>query len=251
LTGGLAHYPSLAGRVVFITGGAMGIGAALVRAFHGQRARVAFVDVAAAEGEALSMDLDGTWFRRVDVTDVDALETSIAQAAEALGPITVLVNNVANDARHTPEATDAAAWRARLAVNLDPTFLAARAVKPAMAAAGGGSIINFSSITAFLGPEDLPAYVAAKGAINALTKSLARAWGADAIRVNAIAPGWVETERQRALWLNPDAEADWNRQAALHRLIQPEEVASLALFLAADDSSAITGQTILIDAGRA
>jgi NAD(P)-dependent dehydrogenase (short-subunit alcohol dehydrogenase family) len=247
----LASYPSHAGRGVFITGGATGIGAALVRAFSGQGARVAFVDIADRAGEALAAELAGGWFRPVDVTEAAALETAIAEAAAEVGPITVLVNNVANDTRHTPEETDAAAWRARLAVNLDPTFLAARAVRPGMAAAGGGSIINFSSITAFLGPEDLPAYVAAKGAVIALTKSLARAWGGDAIRVNAIAPGWVETERQRTLWLNPDAEAAWNREAALHRLIQPEEVASLALFLASDDSAAITGQTILIDAGRA
>ena len=250
MSGGFAAYPSLNGAVVFITGGAMGIGAALVRAFHGQGARVAFVDVAAAAGEALAADLPGAWFRQVDVTDVAALEGAIDAAAAALGPVTVLVNNVANDTRHTPEDTDAAAWRAHLAVNLDPTFLAARAVRAGMAAAGGGSIINFSSITAFLGPADLPAYVAAKGAVNALTRSLARAWGGEAIRVNAIAPGWVETERQRALWLSPDAEADWNREAALHRLVQPQEVARLALFLAADDSAAITGQTLLIDAGR-
>ncbi len=244
------HYPSLKDRVVFITGGAMGIGAALVRAFHGQGGRVAFIDRAAAAGEALAAELGGVWFKPVDVTDVAALEGAIAGAAEDLGPIAVLVNNVANDTRHRPEDTDAAAWRAHLAVNLDPTFLAARAVHTGMKAAGGGAIVNFSSITAFLGPGDLPAYVAAKGAVNALTRSLARAWGRDGIRVNAIAPGWVETERQRELWLTPEAEAAWNREAALHRLIQPEEVARLALFLAAADSGAITGQTLLIDAGR-
>ena len=250
MSAGFASYPSLAGRVVFITGGAMGIGAALVRGFHAQGARVAFVDLDATRGEALAGELAGAWFRRVDVTDTTSLDEAIVAAADALGPITVLVNNVANDQRHRPEDTDAEAWRARLAVNLDPTFLAARTVKAGMAAAGGGAIVNFSSITAYLGPHDLPAYVAAKGAVIALTKSLARAWGRENIRVNAIAPGWVETERQRELWLTPAAEADWNRQAALHRLIQPEEVANLALFLAAEDSAAITGQTILIDAGR-
>jgi len=250
VSGSFATYPSLAGRTVFVTGGATGIGAALARGFHAQGSRVAFIDSAAEAGEMLAAELTGAWFLRVDVTHPAALEASIAGAAAALGPITVLVNNVANDTRHTPEETDAAAWRAGLAVNLDPTFLAARAVKNGMAQAGGGSIVNFSSITAFLGPEDLPGYVAAKGAVIALTRSLARAWGRHGIRVNAIAPGWVETERQRALWLDPEAEADWNRQAALHRLIQPEEVANLTLFLAADDSAAITGQTILIDAGR-
>lgn len=250
MTSRFASYPSLKGRAVFITGGAAGIGAALVRAFHAQGAKVAFVDIAEAAGEALADEADGAWFRAVDVTDAAALEAAIAAAEAAVGPITVLVNNVANDTRHPAADTDAAAWRANLAVNLDPTFLAARAVRPAMVAAGGGSIINFSSINAILGPADMAAYVAAKGAVNALTKSLAREWGADRIRVNAIAPGWVATERQLALWLTPQAEADWRKQTALQRRIEPEDVARLALFLASADSAMITGQVLVIDGGR-
>lgn len=247
---GFARYPSLAGRVVFITGGATGIGAALVEAFHDQGAKVAFADLNAAATAALATRLPGVWAGVGDLSDPAKLEQAIAMAGEALGPITILINNVANDTRHSPEATDAAVWRASLAVNLDPVFVAARAVQPGMAAAGGGAIVNFSSITALLGPPDLPAYVAAKGAILALTKSLANAWGGHNIRVNAITPGWIVTERQLALWLTPEAEAAWMAQTALQTRILPEDVARLALFLAADDSRAITGQNHVIDGGR-
>jgi NAD(P)-dependent dehydrogenase (short-subunit alcohol dehydrogenase family) len=248
--GPFARYPSLAGRVVFITGGAAGIGAALVGAFHGQGAKVGFVDRDEASGRALAARLTGVWFETVDVRDAVALTASIHATEAALGPIRVLINNVADDTRHATLHTDAAAWRERLAVNLDPTFLAATAAQPEMAAAGGGSIINLASINALLGPADMAAYVAAKSAILGLTKALAREWGARNIRVNAISPGWVVTERQLALWLTPRAEADWARQTALPGRILPDDVARLALFLAADDSAMITGQNHVIDAGR-
>lgn len=245
-----ATYPSLKDRVVFVTGGASGIGAAFVEAFHGQGARVAFVDLSQAEGQALSGRLSGTWFRTCDVTDAEAPRQAIADAAQALGPITILINNVANDTRHKAEDLTPEAWRKALAVNLDPTFIAATAVYPMMRNAGGGAIINLSSINALLGPPDLAAYVAAKGAINAMTKTLAREWGADKVRVNAISPGWVVTERQLKLWLTPEAEAEWMKQVALQTRIQPEDVARLALFLASDDSAMITGQNHVIDGGR-
>lgn len=245
-----AVYPSLSGKPVLITGGASGIGAALVEAFHAQGSRVAFIDRDARAGETLASQLAGSWFAPCDVTDDAALTAAIAAAAEALGPIRVLVNNVANDARHVAASTDAQAWRAHLAVNLDPTFLAARAVQPGMRDAGGGVILNLSSINALLGPAGMPAYVAAKGAVNALTKALAREWGPDNIRVNAISPGWVVTERQLALWLTPEAEAAWMDQVALKSRILPADIADLALFLASDQARMITGQNHVIDGGR-
>ncbi len=248
--GPFARYPSLAGRAVFITGGASGIGAALVEAFHDQGARVAFIDRDQVAGAALAARLPGAWFETVDVRDADALTASVVAAAGAVGPIRVLINNVADDTRHVALDTGAAAWRDRLAVNLDPAFLASRAVQPGMVAAGGGSIINLASINALLGPPDMAAYVAAKAAILGLTKALAREWGAAGIRVNAISPGWVVTERQLALWLTPQAEADWAKLTALPGRILPDDVARLALFLAADDSAMITGQNLVIDAGR-
>ena len=245
-----ATYPSLNHRAVFVTGGASGIGASFVRAFQAQGADVAFVDLQATSGEALADELAGPWFRCCDVTDPQALQAAIRDAAAALGPITILINNVANDARQAAAAMTPEDWRASLAVNLDPAFIAAVAVRPMMQAAGGGSIINVSSINALLGPAQLAAYSAAKGALNTLSKSLAREWGADNIRVNALSPGWVVTQRQLDLWLTPQAEAEWMRQVALQARIQPEDVARLALFLAADDSHMITGQNLVIDGGR-
>ena len=245
-----ARYPSLAGRGVFVTGGATGIGAALVRAFHEQDAKVAFIDRDEAAGRDLAAQLSGVRFELVDVRDAEALAASLRSAESAIGPIRVLINNVADDRRHAALEMDAAAWRDRLAVTLDPTFLVARAAQPGMAGAGGGSIINLASINALLGPANMAAYVAAKAAILGLTKALAREWGAMSIRVNAISPGWVATPRQLALWLTPEAEAEWARQVALPGRIQPEDVARLALFLAADDSAMITGQNHVIDAGR-
>lgn len=244
-----AAYPSLAGRTCFITGGASGIGASFVQEFAAQGAKVAFVDLQEDEGQALAAKVGG-WFRRCDVTDAAALQGAIAEAAQALGPITVLINNVANDTRHEAAETTPEAWRKALAVNLDPAFIAAAAVYPMMRDAGGGSIINVSSINALWGPAHMPAYVAAKGAINALSKGLAREWGPDRIRVNALSPGWVVTERQLELWLTPEAEAEWRKQVALKDRILPEDIARTALFLAADDSRMITGQNIVVDAGR-
>jgi NAD(P)-dependent dehydrogenase (short-subunit alcohol dehydrogenase family) len=245
-----ARYPSLAGRGVIITGGATGIGAALVEAFHEQGARVGFLDKDEAAGAALAARLAGAAFAACDVRDPAAMEQTLAMLGSRIGPVRVLINNVADDTRHQALATDAAAWRAALAVNLDPAFLSARALQPEMAAAGGGSIVNLSSINALLGPADMAAYVTAKAGILGLTKALAREWGPARVRVNAISPGWVVTERQLALWLTPEAEAEWARLTALPGRIEPEDVARLALFLAADDSAMITGQNFLVDAGR-
>lgn len=245
-----ASYPSLAGRVVFVTGGASGIGASFVEQFQAQGARVAFVDQQVDAGEALSARLSGSWFRPCDVTDPDALKAAIDDTAAAMGPIAVLINNVANDRRSKAAETSMMAWRASLAVNLDPVFAAATAVYSMMRDAGGGSIINVSSINALWGPAEMPAYVAAKGAINALTKSLAREWGPDRIRVNALSPGWVVTPRQLELWLTSEAEAEWSKQVALTNRLTPEDIARAALFLAADDSAMMTGQNMVVDAGR-
>ena len=245
----LATYPSLAGRRVFITGGATGIGAALVTAFAAQGAVVGHVDLAADAAAMLADRLAAApWFRALDVTDTPALQAAIADFATHAGGLDVLINNVANDSRHDPLSVDEARWRGLMAVNLDCGFFATQAAIRLMPA--GGCIINFSSINALLGPAGMPAYVAAKSAIVGLTKALARQYGPDAIRVNAILPGWVVTQRQLDLWLTPEAEAEWMSQVALKQRILPEDVANLALFLAADDSRMITGQALVIDGGR-
>jgi len=245
-----ARYPSLEGKVVFVTGGGSGIGATFVTEFHRQGARVATVSRSEDELKKVADAAPGLWWRSVDVSDVPKLQQALADAAEALGPIDVLVNNVANDTRHVAAETSVEDWRKGLAVNLDPTFVASTAVYPAMKARGRGVILNISSINALLGPPDMVTYVAAKGAMNAMTKGLAREWGPDGIRVNTISPGWIITERQLKLWLTPEAEAEWMEQVALKERIWPEDVARLALFLAADDSRMITGQNFVIDGGR-
>jgi NAD(P)-dependent dehydrogenase (short-subunit alcohol dehydrogenase family) len=236
-----------------ITGGATGIGAAMVRAFAGQGAAVGFVDLERAEGQALAAEVGGgTWFRCVDVTDTASLKGAIGEFAAKGGGLSVLVNNVANDMRHDPAATTEAMWRGSMAVNLDAAFFASQAAIALMRGPSGhgGSIINFSSINAITGPPRMPGYVAAKSALLGLTKALAREYGPEDVRVNCILPGWVVTERQLKLWLTPEAEAAWMKDVPLKRRIMPEDVARLALFLASDDSAMITGQTFTIDGGR-
>jgi NAD(P)-dependent dehydrogenase (short-subunit alcohol dehydrogenase family) len=242
-----ASYPSLKDKVVFITGGGSGIGACFVEKFHDQGSKVAFVS---RDDETNLAGRLGVWFEACDVTDVPAFQKSLADAAKALGPIDIMINNVANDTRQTTIDVDLDAWHKGLAVNLDPTFIASTAVYPAMKAKGGGVILNISSINAILGPPKLAAYVAAKGAINAMTKTLSHEWGPDNVRVNVISPGWIITQRQLDLWLTPEAEKEWMKQVSLQKRIYPKDVASLALFLASDDASMITGQNFVIDGGR-
>ena len=214
------HYPSLAGRCVFITGGATGIGAAMVEAFAMQSAKVAFVDLDSTAAQALCDKVEeqcGTrpWFQSADVTDVPALQNAIHDAVAELGPLQALINNAANDNRHSPSEVTAQSWRDCMAINLDAAFFAAQAAADIMQKQGRGSIINFSSINALLGPANMPGYVTAKAGLVGMTKALARDYGDSEIRVNAILPGWVVTDRQLQTWLTPEAEADWMKQVAL------------------------------------
>lgn len=245
-----ATYPSLAGRGIFITGGATGIGAALVRAFTAQHALVTFVDFLRAEGDDLVAELGGKpIFRCLDVTNTESLQQAITDANEHV-PLGVLINNAANDMRRAPGDMSVSQWRDCLAINLDAAFFAAQAAAPVMAANGGGSIINFSSINATLGPVNMPGYVSAKAGLLGMTKALAKDYGADFVRVNAISPGWVVTQRQLDTWLTPEEEAAWMTQVAIPQRLMPEDVANVALFLASNDSHMITGQNFTIDGGR-
>ena len=245
-----ATYPSLAGRVVFVTGGATGIGADIVAAFAHNRARVAVFDRQREAGEALVQRGDAALFVEGDVTDISALQAAIARTHVQLGPIGVLVNNAANDQRHAVADVDVAFWDASQAVNLRHPFFAAQAVHPQMKALGGGAIINLSSIAWRGGGADMAVYATAEAAVVGLTRSLARAFGPDNIRVNAIEPGAVMTERQRALWYKTQDSVDAivSRQT-IQRILLGEEIARAALFLAADDSRMITKQTLTVDAG--
>jgi len=246
-------YPSLNERVIFITGGATGIGAALVEQFCRQGSKVAFVDFDMASANILIDRLNDTlhikpWFQEVDVSDLGALKSSILAASTELGPIHTLVNNVANDNRHSPDEVSENDWRKCMAVNLDASFFAAQTAVSTMQESG--SIINFSSINALLGPSDMPGYVTAKAGLIGMSKALANDYGERNIRVNAVLPGWVVTDRQLATWLTPEAEQEWSKLVALKDRILPDDVAKLALFLSSDDSKMITGQSITIDAGR-
>ena len=246
-------YPSLADRVVFITGGATGIGAAMVRAFAANHAHVAFVDIDTDAAEVLRLELTGARhapvFLRCDLTDIAALQAAMREAAQRLGPMAVLVNNAANDERHDVDAVTAEYWDRAMAVNLRHQFFAAQAAAAQMRAQGGGSIINFSSIAWMAGGTRMVAYASAKAAVVGMTRSLAREFGADNIRVNAIAPGAVITPRQLRLWLSEtDVDAIVARQC-LHTRLSPEHIARTALFLAADDSAMVTKQCLTVDAG--
>jgi NAD(P)-dependent dehydrogenase (short-subunit alcohol dehydrogenase family) len=252
MTSAHAVYPSLAGRVVFVTGGGSGIGAAIVAAFAQQKSRVAFVDIdekAAAEVQASLGDTPST-FERCDVRDVAALRRAIENARERLGPITVLINNAARDDRHVSEEVTPEYWDERMAVNLKHQFFAAQAVLADMKAAKWGSIINFGSSSWMTGQGGMVAYTAAKSAVLGLTRSLARDFGPDNIRVNAIAPGWILTERQRNLWLTPESKARLMEAQCLKRELNGEDIARVVLFLASDEAAAITSQHYLVDAGR-
>ena len=199
--GAFASYPSVKDRVVFITGGASGIGASMVAAFTAQGANVAFVDVDDEASEALVSNLSGApMFLHCDLTDIDALKAAIARVGEELGPIAVLVNNAANDARERVSEVTPQSWDRAMDINLKHQFFAAQAVHPHMKELGYGSIINFSSIAWMFGGADFVAYATAKAGVIGLTNALAREFGTDDIRVNAIAPGAVHTERQLRLW---------------------------------------------------
>ncbi|HLW90892.1 MAG TPA: SDR family oxidoreductase [Roseiarcus sp.] len=248
-----AAYPSLKDRVVLITGGASGIGAAMVEAFVAQGAAVAFVDILAEEAQALAQRLQEIGkpplFIYCDLTDMPALAKAIEQVRAELGPIQSLVNNAANDWRYDVDEVTEDVWDGAIAINLKHQFFAAQAARKQMRERGGGSIINFSSIAWMAGAPRLSVYATAKAGVVGLTNSLAREFGADNIRVNAIAPGAVITERQMKLWHSEaDVKAMVSRQC-IRRTLIAEDVAKLALFLAADDSAMITKQCIIVDGG--
>lgn len=248
------QYGSLKDKVVFITGGASGIGAAMVDAFVKQACKVAFIDINVEKANAILKDLShhqaDLWFREVDVTEPKDLQDAICSAYEHFGGLDVMVNNVANDNRHQVENISAYDWHKCMNVNLDPAFFASQAAFSKMKKQGSGSIINFSSITALIGQAQMTGYVTAKAGLMGMTKALAKDFGEHNIRVNAILPGWVATEKQLDTWLTKEEEQKWMESMALKQRLYPEQVADLALFLAADNSSMITAQGINIDGGR-
>jgi NAD(P)-dependent dehydrogenase (short-subunit alcohol dehydrogenase family) len=251
-----ATYPSLRERHVFISGGSSGIGAGLVRAFAAQGARVSFCGTRAGGGDALVDEAVAAghprpWYGVCDVRDAPAYQAFIAAAIARDGPVRVLVNNAGRDDRHTMEAVTPDFWDERLALNLKHYFFAIQAVAPAMAAAGGGAIVNMGSTSWMRGRPNLVGYTTAKAGILGLTRSLARELGPRNIRVNAVVPGAIETERQRALHRDAAADQLFLDQQCLKIRLDAGHVARVTLFLAADDSDGMTGQHVLVDAGLA
>lgn len=249
-----AQYPSLRDAVVVITGGASGIGAAMVAEFAMQGSRVAFLDLAEQEATALLAKISKKattppLFVKCDLTKVDEIRASIQQIETQLGTVRVLVNNAANDDRHKFAEVTPEYWDERMNVNLRHHFFAIQAVAPGMTRAGGGSIINMSSISWMIPSTGLPAYITAKAGIVGLTRTMSRELGGANIRVNCVSPGAIMTERQRRLWMTPDYLAEIMERQALKRELMPDDVARLVLFLASDDSSTITGQNFVIDGG--
>jgi NAD(P)-dependent dehydrogenase (short-subunit alcohol dehydrogenase family) len=251
-----ATYPSLAGRGVFITGGAAGIGSALVEEFAKQGAKVFFVDknvdgsVATVERCVEHGVAHAPQFAEVDLLDIPALQAACASAVEALGGVEVLVNNAANDDRHdwrdvTPEYFDN-----RINTNLRHYFFAIQALAPQMIEAGSGSIVNIGSSSYMMQEDMFPGYAIAKSAVEGITRTMARTFGVHGIRVNTVMPGWVPTERQLTKWWTPEGEAATMRDQAIKRRITPVEFAQMVLFLAADDGAACTAQNFLVDGGR-
>ncbi|HEX7159133.1 MAG TPA: SDR family oxidoreductase [Edaphobacter sp.] len=249
-----ATYPSLVDKVVLITGGGQGIGSSAVEHFALQGSRVAFLDLADEPSETLARELEPRCkhkplYVHCDLTDVSALQDTIAAISSKLGPPTVLVNNAANDDRHHFEEVTPAYWDERIALNLRHQFFAAQAVAPLMKAARAGSIINMSPISWIIPTANNPVYNMAKAAVVGLTRSLAHELGPFNVRVNAILPGSVLTEKQKQRYMTPEYEQHIMQVQSLKRHVLPEDIARLMLFLAADDSSAITNQTHIIDAG--
>jgi D-xylose 1-dehydrogenase len=249
-----AVYPSLRDLPALITGGATGIGAATVEQFAVQGSRIAFFDIDEAAAAKLIEAITPRVahppiFLRCDLTDIAALRVAVKEVESQLGPIRVLINNAANDDRHNFAEVTPEYWDQRMDVNLRHYFFAAQAVAPGMTRAGGGSIINMSSIAWIIPSTGLPAYVTAKAGIVGLTRTLAKELGLANIRVNAVSPGAIMTERQRRLWMTPEYVAEIMQRQSLKRELVPEDVARLVLFLASDGSSAITGQNLVIDGG--
>jgi len=244
------RYPSLADKVVLITGGGGGIGEALVEGFLAQGARVAFFDRAVADSEAVVARLGGApLFVEVDLADIEAIRSGVARVEAALGPIEVLVNNAGWDERHALEEVTPELWDQVQNVNLRPYFFTAQAVVPGMKAAGGGAIVNLGSTSWRLAIGGMPGYTAAKAGIEGLTRSLARDLGPSGIRANVVLPGWVMTRRQKERWVTPEALAETLERQCLPVPLQPEDITPTVLFLASDQARAVTAQSWCVDGG--
>ena len=244
-----ATYPSLKGKTVFITGGASGIGAELVRSFAAQGASVGFVDLDEANSQTLSDTSDAITYEICDLKDIKCLQDALAKLASRLGPATVLVNNAANDDRHSWQDVTPAYWDDRIQTNLRHHFFAIQSVVPGMIAAGGGSIINMGSNSWHETGGGFPAYATSKAAVHGLTRTMARDLGEHRIRVNTVVPGWIMTDRQKQLWATPETLEKQRQRQCLPDLIEPVYVARMVVFLASDDAAMCSANNYMVEGG--
>ena len=244
-----ALYPSLKDKTVFVTGGASGIGAEIVSSFAAQGAKVGFVDLDHAKSKVLANTSDNISYELCDLTDIKSLQAALAKLATKLGPATVLVNNAANDDRHSWQDITPEYWDERLQTNLRHQFFAMQCVAPGMIAAGGGSIINMGSNSWHETGGGFPAYATAKAAVHGLTRTMARDLGVHRIRVNTVVPGWIMTDRQKQLWATPETLEKQRQRQCLPDLIEPVYVARMVVFLASDDSAMCSANNYMVEAG--
>lgn len=248
-----AIYPSLKGRTVVVTGGSAGIGESIVTHFAAQGARVGFLDINEKAGKALATRLakkrQKVHFEPVDLTDIDALRQGIRNIRKVFGRVTILINNAAHDDRHRLEDVTPEYFDDRIRVNLRHQFFTIQEIVPDMKKAGGGTIVNMTSTSWMNGSKGMPVYVAAKSATYGLVRGLARDLGPFNIRINAFAPGWIMTERQKKLWVTPGAIERLMQDQCLQRTLTPDDMARAVLFLASDESSAATNQNFVFDGG--
>jgi len=251
-----ASYPSLTDRTVFVTGGADGIGRAIVNQFAAQGSRVAFVDVQADKAKTTVEQCVAEnsrhmpLFYEVDLLDIAALRDAIAAAQRDMGSIEVLVNNAASDDRHSWQDMTPEYWDNRINTNLRHYFFAIQAAAPGMIDAGSGSIINIGSSSYMMQEDFFPGYAIAKSGVEGITRTMARTFGPHNVRVNTVLPGWCATEKQLSMWWTPEGEARTLEDQALKRRIYPDEFAQMVLWLAADDGAACTAQSFMVDGGR-
>ena len=244
-----AIYPSLKGKTVFITGGASGIGAELVRSFAAQGARVGFVDLDEANSQVLADTSADIIYELCDLKDIKSLQNGLAKLALRIGPATILVNNAANDDRHNWQEVTPAYWDERIQTNLRHQFFAIQAVAPGMIEAGGGSIINMGSNSWHETGGGFPAYATSKAAVHGLTRTMARDLGKHRIRVNTVVPGWIMTDRQKQLWATPETLEKQRQRQCLPDLIEPIYVAKMVIFLASDDASMCSANNYMVEGG--
>ncbi|CUI44418.1 SDR family NAD(P)-dependent oxidoreductase [Cognatishimia activa] len=252
MTEPMATFHDLSGKSVFITGGGAGIGAFLTDGFMAQGAKVGFVGRSDATAFCDEMEAKHgvrPLFIQCDITDIEALKAAMDKCAEAHGTITALVNNAANDKRHDTLDVDEEFWDWSQSINLKAYFFACQHAIAGMKSVGGGAIINFTSISYMMGNTGYPAYTTANSGINGMTRSLAREFGADRIRVNALAPGWVLTDKQKEMWVTPEALEEHMKRQCLQDTLDPQDVVGATLFLASDTSKMMTGQAMVVDGG--